>query len=97
MVHNGIEYGLMQAYAEGFEIMHASEYDLDLAAISGLWMHGSVVRSWLLELAGAPSGRTGQDLERTSRAGSPTPARAAGPSRRRSTGRARRRSSRSRS
>jgi 6-phosphogluconate dehydrogenase len=51
MVHNGIEYGLMQAYAEGFEIMHASEYTLDLAAISKLWNHGSVVRSWLLELA----------------------------------------------
>ena len=52
MVHNGIEYGLMQAYAEGFEIMHASDYELDLAAISELWMQGSVVRSWLLELAG---------------------------------------------
>jgi 6-phosphogluconate dehydrogenase len=51
MVHNGIEYGLMQAYAEGFEIMHASDYKLDLAAISELWMQGSVVRSWLLELA----------------------------------------------
>jgi 6-phosphogluconate dehydrogenase len=51
MVHNGIEYGLMQAYAEGFEIMHASDYDLDLAPIAGLWNHGSVVRSWLLELA----------------------------------------------
>ena len=51
MVHNGIEYGLMQAYAEGFEIMHASDYDLDLAGIAGLWNHGSVVRSWLLELA----------------------------------------------
>jgi len=51
MVHNGIEYGLMQAYAEGFEILHASEYKLDVAAISDLWMHGSVVRSWLLELA----------------------------------------------
>lgn len=50
MVHNGIEYGLMQAYAEGFEIMHASDYDLDLRAIAGLWQHGSVVRSWLLEL-----------------------------------------------
>ena len=50
MVHNGIEYGLMQAYAEGFEIMHASEYTLDLAAISKLWNRGSVVRSWLLEL-----------------------------------------------
>ena len=52
MVHNGIEYGLMQAYAEGFEIMHASDYELDLAAISELWMQGSVVRSWLLELLG---------------------------------------------
>jgi 6-phosphogluconate dehydrogenase len=50
MVHNGIEYGLMQAYAEGYEIMHASDYKLDLAAISTLWNHGSVVRSWLLEL-----------------------------------------------
>ena len=51
MVHNGIEYGLMQAYAEGFEIMHASDYELDLAGISKMWNHGSVVRSWLLELA----------------------------------------------
>ena len=50
MVHNGIEYGLMQAYAEGFEIMHASDYDLDLAGISGIWRNGSVVRSWLLDL-----------------------------------------------
>jgi 6-phosphogluconate dehydrogenase len=51
MIHNGIEYGLMQAYAEGFEIMHASDYTLDLAGISKMWNHGSVVRSWLLELA----------------------------------------------
>ena len=51
MVHNGIEYGLMQAYAEGFEILHASDYQLDLGAIADLWNHGSVVRSWLLELA----------------------------------------------
>jgi 6-phosphogluconate dehydrogenase len=50
MVHNGIEYGLMQAYAEGFEIMHASDYDLDLRQISGIWRYGSVVRSWLLDL-----------------------------------------------
>ncbi len=50
MVHNGIEYGMMQAYAEGYEIMHASDYTLDLRAISKLWNHGSVVRSWLLEL-----------------------------------------------
>jgi 6-phosphogluconate dehydrogenase len=51
MIHNGIECGLMQVYAEGFEIMHASDYKLDLAAIADLWTHGSVVRSWLLELA----------------------------------------------
>jgi 6-phosphogluconate dehydrogenase len=51
MVHNGIEYGLMQAYAEGFELLRAVDgYDLDLDQISGLWQHGSVVRSWLLEL-----------------------------------------------
>jgi 6-phosphogluconate dehydrogenase len=62
MVHNGIEYGLMQAYAEGFEIMHASDYTLDLAAISELWMQGSVVRSWLLELAGRAFRSNGQDL-----------------------------------
>jgi 6-phosphogluconate dehydrogenase len=50
MVHNGIEYGMMQAYAEGFEILRASPYGLDLRQISALWLHGSVVRSWLLEL-----------------------------------------------
>jgi 6-phosphogluconate dehydrogenase len=50
MVHNGIEYGLMQAYAEGFDILHHSEFDLDLEEISGIWRYGSVVRSWLLEL-----------------------------------------------
>ena len=53
----------MQAYAEGFEIMHASDYDLDLAAISELWMQGSVVRSWLLELAGRAFRANGPDLE----------------------------------
>ena len=63
MIHNGIEYGLMQAYAEGFEIMHASDYKLDLAAISELWMQGSVVRSWLLELAARAFRANGQDLE----------------------------------
>jgi 6-phosphogluconate dehydrogenase len=52
MVHNGIEYGLMQAYAEGFEILRAAkDYDLDLESIAKLWNQGSVVRSWLLELA----------------------------------------------
>ena len=50
MVHNGIEYGLMQAYAEGFQLMDASGFDLDLPAVASLWMQGSVVRSWLLEL-----------------------------------------------
>ncbi|HTR98057.1 MAG TPA: decarboxylating 6-phosphogluconate dehydrogenase [Candidatus Acidoferrales bacterium] len=51
MIHNGIEYGLMQAYAEGFEILNASEFRYDLARLSHLWNQGSVVRSWLLELA----------------------------------------------
>jgi 6-phosphogluconate dehydrogenase len=51
MIHNGIEYGLMQAYAEGFEIMHAKqEFQLDLEQISQIWRYGSVVRSWLLDL-----------------------------------------------
>ena len=50
MVHNGVEYGLMQAYAEGFDLMEASEFDLDLGAVAELWRHGSVVRSWLLDL-----------------------------------------------
>ena len=50
MVHNGIEYGLMQAYAESFEVMKASEFDLNLHEIAGIWRYGSVVRSWLLEL-----------------------------------------------
>jgi 6-phosphogluconate dehydrogenase len=51
MVHNGIEYGLMQAYAEGFELMKAAdEFELDLHQIAGIWRYGSVVRSWLLEL-----------------------------------------------
>jgi 6-phosphogluconate dehydrogenase len=51
MVHNGVEYGMMQAYAEGFEILQKSRYDYDLRALSSLWNQGSVVRSWLLELA----------------------------------------------
>jgi 6-phosphogluconate dehydrogenase len=54
MIHNGIEYGLMQAYAEGFSIMeHKKELDLDLHAIAEIWRHGSVVRSWLLDLTSA--------------------------------------------
>jgi len=52
MVHNGIEYGMLQAYAEGYEILHASkDFKLDLHRIAGVWNHGSVVRSWLNELA----------------------------------------------
>ncbi len=51
MVHNGVEYAMLQSYAEGFEIMQKSQYDLDLHAVSHLWNQGSVVRSWLLELA----------------------------------------------
>jgi 6-phosphogluconate dehydrogenase len=50
MVHNGIEYGMMQAYAEGFEILEKSEFGLDLAEVAGIWRYGSVVRSWLLDL-----------------------------------------------
>jgi 6-phosphogluconate dehydrogenase len=50
MVHNGIEYGLMQAYAEGFEVIEHSEFDVDLHELAGIWRYGSVVRSWLLEL-----------------------------------------------
>jgi len=51
MIHNGIEYGMMQAYAEGFELMQKSDFILDLPFIANMWMQGSVVRSWLLELA----------------------------------------------
>ena len=54
MVHNGIEYGMMQAYAEGFEILHRKEqFGLDLAQVGRIWQHGSVVRSWLLDLTTA--------------------------------------------
>lgn len=51
MVHNGIEYAMLQAYGEGFEILKASKFDYDLAQLADLWNHGSVVQSWLLELA----------------------------------------------
>jgi 6-phosphogluconate dehydrogenase len=62
MVHNGIEYGLMQAYAEGFEIMHAKkDFALDLEQISQIWRYGSVVRSWLLDLTADALGKD-QDL-----------------------------------
>jgi len=64
MVHNGIEYGLMQAYAEGFEVMEKSEFGLDLHEIAGIWRYGSVVRSWLLELLHAAFEKEGPDLEK---------------------------------
>jgi len=62
MVHNGIEYGLMQAYAEGFEILHKSEYPLDLAEVAEAWIHGTVIRSWLLELLGRAFAQHGEGL-----------------------------------
>jgi 6-phosphogluconate dehydrogenase len=62
MVHNGIEYGLMQAYGEGFDIMHAPEFPIDLGAVAKLWNNGSVIRSWLLELAGDAFAKEGNDL-----------------------------------
>jgi 6-phosphogluconate dehydrogenase len=64
MVHNGIEYGLMEAYAEGFDVMRASEFGLDLHEIAGIWRYGSVVRSWLLELLHAAFEQDGSDLEK---------------------------------
>jgi 6-phosphogluconate dehydrogenase len=64
MVHNGIEYGLMQAYAEGFEVLERSEFDLDLTEIAGIWRYGSVVRSWLLELLHDAFEKEGGKLER---------------------------------
>jgi len=51
MVHNGIEYGMLQSYAEGFAIMAKSQFDIDMRAVSNVWQYGSVIRSWLLELA----------------------------------------------
>jgi 6-phosphogluconate dehydrogenase len=63
MVHNGIEYGLMQAYAEGFDVMNSSEFDLDLHEIAGIWRYGSVVRSWLLELLYGALEAEGNDLK----------------------------------
>jgi 6-phosphogluconate dehydrogenase len=64
MVHNGVEYGMMQAYAEGFALFDASEYELDNAQIAHLWMQGSVVRSWLCELAALAFEQEGNELER---------------------------------
>jgi 6-phosphogluconate dehydrogenase len=63
MVHNGVEYGLMQAYAEGFELMHKAQFGIDLKEVAGLWNRGSVVRSWLCELAERAFEAEGNDLE----------------------------------
>jgi 6-phosphogluconate dehydrogenase len=63
MIHNGIEYGIMQAYAEGFEVMHKSRFPIELEEVCGLWNRGSVVRSWLLELAEKAFHEEGNDLE----------------------------------
>ena len=57
MIHNGVEYALMQAYGEGFELLRSSEFDLDLAQIAEVWRHGSVVRSWLLDLVASALGK----------------------------------------
>jgi 6-phosphogluconate dehydrogenase len=63
MVHNGVEYGMMQAYAEGFDLMHASEFPIELKEVAGLWNRGSVVRSWLCELAERAFDQEGNDLK----------------------------------
>ncbi|HTQ67760.1 MAG TPA: decarboxylating 6-phosphogluconate dehydrogenase [Solirubrobacteraceae bacterium] len=62
MVHNGVEYGLMQAYAEGFDVFDKCEYELDKSKIAHLWGQGSVVRSWLLELAARAFEEDGNEL-----------------------------------
>jgi 6-phosphogluconate dehydrogenase len=63
MVHNGVEYGIMQAYAEGFELMYKSRFPIELREVAGLWNRGSVVRSWLCELAERAFAQEGNDLE----------------------------------
>jgi 6-phosphogluconate dehydrogenase len=62
MVHNGVEYGIMQAYAEGFELMHKAQFPIELAEVAHLWNQGSVVRSWLCELAELAFRAEGNDL-----------------------------------
>jgi 6-phosphogluconate dehydrogenase len=62
MVHNGVEYGMMQAYAEGFDLMSQSRFPIDLKEVAGLWNRGSVVRSWLCELAERAFEAEGNDL-----------------------------------
>jgi len=63
MVHNGVEYALMQAYGEGFELLHEGRYDLDLEAVARTWNNGAVIRSWLLELCEEAFREEGSDLE----------------------------------
>ena len=62
MVHNGVEYGMMQAYAEGFDLMHKADFPIELKEVAGLWNRGSVVRSWLCELAERAFEQEGNDL-----------------------------------
>jgi 6-phosphogluconate dehydrogenase len=62
MVHNGVEYALMQAYGEGFELLHEGHYDLDLEAVARTWNNGAVIRSWLLELCEEAFREEGTDL-----------------------------------
>jgi len=62
MVHNGVEYALMQAYGEGFELLHEGQYDLDLEAVARTWNNGAVIRSWLLELCEEAFREEGSDL-----------------------------------
>ena len=79
MIHNGIEYGLMQAYAEGFSILqHKKEFKLDLHQIAEIWRYGSVVRSWLLDLTSERAAEE-SDTARASRRTWPIPAKVAGP------------------
>ena len=78
MVHNGVEYGMMQAYAEGFDLMHRRRFPIELKEVAGLWNRGSVVRSWLCELAELAFEEEGNDLATGRSATSTTPARAAG-------------------
>ena len=93
MVHNGVEYGIMQAYGEGFELMYKSKFDIDLKEVAGLWNRGSVVRSWLCELAERAFEQEGNDLADIGASASRTPARAAGRSSTASTSTSRPRSS----
>lgn len=63
MVHNGVEYALMQTYGEGFELLHEGRYDLDLEAVARTWNNGAVIRSWLLELCEEAFREEGTDLD----------------------------------